>query len=1175
MHLRYSKFFLMIIAVLLSACNGDARGDLVSTPEVYSGDYSADYDNEYWAELAQDYEEFVPLPEPGFAHDIEYNINFGPERWYPTSTTLASGQVVIALGHPDEPTPEQIHNHWYPALNEAPDGTLFHPGPSNQLFSIDLAALNNRIDNLGSREPGDEHRLYNTTIKHDIGEILITGRGTPAVATAIMIDLNGNNPVNTQIEPMQYEPSMQNTLTLPDEKVRVIGGNSSSIQCSDESTQLILEMWEPETGQWRSLAPHDKPRNCHSTDQRYIPLSYSKANSNTYQLVLSDNPHVLVPGYYWDFGLDRSGVPSEGHTLLVHPKGTNNKKIGAGQNITNSTLVLAEGAIATTRTMLIDIGIKSVAALGFINHGDSATYSIDLESSGLIEVSVTASAKEDRGGVINFTVDGQPVGSMNVPVTGSGSEYETASKTFPIPAGNRQIVTLEFSGGEGFLFNINHLRISGNEESASPKGSAKNLLNSGTFANDLISWNNCRGQVDTVNGTASLRTDCIYREFVGLLLQKYTATCDAAIPSGDSCLQLAISESTFSRLATDLVQAPSWINGRMTSSVTAPTAAANGGITLYIDEQGSFDNCGVTIGTAKPGPVDPSPMEPEPTTPVDTSVFVADLNTADTPTSTPVEHCDLPISPANTSTPEQTVGTGSAASCTRAGIQSAMDAAPNNGVIVFNCGGEVTIDFDRHLVMPTNKSLVLAGAGQVTFDGGRQLGRKTRAIDNEDNTGSRSNSNYLEIQGISFENFEPDPGQYYPPNPENAECAYGWKHGNGSAILLRDQILRIFNSEFRNNVGPEFGPDVGGAGFFVRAAIEVTVVGSTFENNRSANGGGFGVINTTTTNVYNNVFRNNEATGEGKNFARAADCGVFNHDDQGGAGGNGGAFAIDGQFSTNLTICGTVIEGNTAGGAGGGIFRTPNQQEEIITIDRTWINGNYSGQDGGGVYCTQCDMRAYASTFSNNIAYKEGGGLHVTGGSIAHLRLENVTVFNNTAQGEHGEGPGRGGGITAIISNDGTSYIRNSTIAYNKNTSPSGPGARGGTVNNFGGGLYRGDVEVSNSIFHYNTTVNPKVPMQCTNVANTAAGANMQYPQKRLNANGSESAVDDTLCAPNASFTDTLLSPTLVTPAGSPVPVLVPPLNSPAAGAGSGCLGTDATGGKRQVNGCTLGAYER
>lgn len=349
-------------------------------------------------------------------------------RWYPTSTTLPTGQVFTSLGTIQNYSPELWtedqgwdlltdlsletikeggffnHNDWYPSLNVAPDGGLFHPGHMPGLLSVYLDQ-ENHITEYGTREDNEVSRLYGSVIMYDIGKMLIAGGGDDEDATnkALTIDLNGPTPVVTQIDSMKHRRSMQNTVVLPNGEVLVIGGNTSGLQFSDEGTVLEPELWNPETGTWRTLSYHDKPRNYHSTalllkdarvlsaggglcggcatnhqngeifsppylfdelgnpaprpvisdaintafagdtfeltgsddiikfnmvrlaaithhhstDQRLVPIDSVSLGDGSYQLTLNSNTNVLVPGYYWVFGLNEDGTPSEGHTLQI------------------------------------------------------------------------------------------------------------------------------------------------------------------------------------------------------------------------------------------------------------------------------------------------------------------------------------------------------------------------------------------------------------------------------------------------------------------------------------------------------------------------------------------------------------------------------------------------------------------------------------------------------------------------------------------------------------------------------------------------------------------------------------------------------------------------------------------------------------------------------------------
>ena len=295
------------------------------------------------------------------------------------------------------------YRDWYPALDVAPDGSLFHPGHMPELFSVYLDQTDS-VHSHGLRNDGDSARLYNTSVMYDVGKMLFAGGGDQSTTNAAYtMDINGSDPIVTQIDSMKYQRAMQNSVVLPNGEVLIIGGNTSGIQFSDDGTVLEPEMWSPETGQWRIMAPHDRPRNYHSTalllkdgrvlatggglcggcptnhknsetftppylddpagdlkirptitggddeaypgdsivlqgsddmvrfnmlrlvaithhhstDQRLVPADFTKTATGVYRLDLNSNGNVLLPGYYWVFGLDGNGTPSEGHTVQV------------------------------------------------------------------------------------------------------------------------------------------------------------------------------------------------------------------------------------------------------------------------------------------------------------------------------------------------------------------------------------------------------------------------------------------------------------------------------------------------------------------------------------------------------------------------------------------------------------------------------------------------------------------------------------------------------------------------------------------------------------------------------------------------------------------------------------------------------------------------------------------
>jgi hypothetical protein len=101
------------------------------------------------------------------------------------------------------------------------------------------------------------------------------------------------------------------------------------------------------------------------------------------------------------------------------------------------------------------------------------------------------------------------------------------------------------------------------------------------------------------------------------------------------------------------------------------------------------------------------------------------------------------------------------------------------------------------------------------------------------------------------------------------------------------------------------------------------------------------------------VFEDNTAEGTGQNYVEPG-CPNFNHDDQGGAGGNSGAIVFDGLNDEDVvyTICGSVFRDNRANELGGALFRTPNAGVRRMRIESTLFDAN-TGRLGGVSFIKQ------------------------------------------------------------------------------------------------------------------------------------------------------------------------------------------------------------------------------
>lgn len=366
--------------------------------------------------------------------------------------------------------------------------------------------------------------------------------------------------------------------------------------------------------------------------------------------------------------------------------------------------------------------------------------------------------------------------------------------------------------------------------------------------------------------------------------------------------------------------------------------------------------------------------------------------------------CGAPIARVNTRAPDQVVGTGSPESCTEESLRAAVLAG---GIVTFSCGtSATTITITEPLVAPADKDTVIDGADKIILDGGgtTQILRATR-----DNW--YSNDNILTVQGLEFRGGR-DVGTDFVARSGTSICSWGYRHGGGGAILVNDVGLHVIDCTFEDNQGPALGPDVAGGAIYAAGVRDITVVGSRFHGNGAANGGAIGVLHGTV-KLVNVVFDENEATGEGANFVANANCPLFNHLDQGGAGGLGGAFYIDG-FDPDLLLCGVTFTQNSAHNLGGALFRSaywglvdpanvgdgvPGKRSngmQTTTFDRVTMTQNVTTEGGGGgAYVNNSLFTVLDSTFTSNDAGEgDGGALKITG---ATFDVEKAAFSGNQA----------------------------------------------------------------------------------------------------------------------------------------------------------------------------------
>ena len=281
--------------------------------------------------------------------------------------------------------------------------------------------------------------------------------------------------------------------------------------------------------------------------------------------------------------------------------------------------------------------------------------------------------------------------------------------------------------------------------------------------------------------------------------------------------------------------------------------------------------------------------------------------------------------PVDTSHPDHVIGTGTPASCTP---QAVVDAVAAGGIITFNCGPNrvVIVMTDTAKVVNTSPIVVLDGGGKVTLSGAGQ--RRILYMNTCDQAQIWTTSHcqnqdtpQLTIQGLNF-----------TQGNSTGDTREG---GGGGAVFVRGGRVKVVDSIFTANQCDPTGPDLGGGALRVLSqfnGLPVIISTSTFSGGICSNGAALSSIGVSW-QIYNSVFTDNKATGNGANPSRSGTPG----------GGSGGAIYLDGNLFT-LDLNGSIVRDNTANEGGGAIFFVSNDRTGELRISTSDLLHNPSGR---------------------------------------------------------------------------------------------------------------------------------------------------------------------------------------------------------------------------------------
>jgi len=270
-------------------------------------------------------------------------------RWYPTNTTLASGELLTVSGGDTAaalnviPEVWQSNNTWrplttgsvslpyYSMMFVAPDGRVFAAGPSQSTRYLNTSGTGSVAvgpsSSFGSRD-------YGTAVMYDAGKILLVGGNNTPTRTAEVIDLNaGAGAAWRSVGQLAIGRRQLNATLLADGKVLVTGGTNATgfNTAPTDSRVLAAELWDPGTELWTPLARMTHQRLYHSTalllpDGRVLSVGSGQPPASG----LSDDytAEIFSPPYLFK----ADGTPATRPTITDAPV-----SVGYGQAFTVQT----------------------------------------------------------------------------------------------------------------------------------------------------------------------------------------------------------------------------------------------------------------------------------------------------------------------------------------------------------------------------------------------------------------------------------------------------------------------------------------------------------------------------------------------------------------------------------------------------------------------------------------------------------------------------------------------------------------------------------------------------------------------------------------------------------------------------------------------------------------------
>ncbi len=249
-------------------------------------------------------------------------------RWYPTTTTLANGDVLILAGRDQASIqvaePEVWSNGTLRRLTTAPKTLPYYPRAfltsTGTVYVAGQVVYTRYLTTAGTGKwkSGPKHlyasaRDYGSAAMYENGKIVYAG-GSRTTNTAEVIDLNAATPAWKWTGSMAFARRHLNLTVLPTGEVLATGGVGGTKFNDPTKAVYAAEMWSLQTGQWTTLSSNSVMRDYHGTallmpDGRVLVAGGSEAGGTPNQ----KNAEFFSPPYL--FRGDRPTIESAPATV--------------------------------------------------------------------------------------------------------------------------------------------------------------------------------------------------------------------------------------------------------------------------------------------------------------------------------------------------------------------------------------------------------------------------------------------------------------------------------------------------------------------------------------------------------------------------------------------------------------------------------------------------------------------------------------------------------------------------------------------------------------------------------------------------------------------------------------------------------------------------------------------